>query len=258
MNCAALSDALLESELFGHEKGSFTGAVEMRRGRFEEADGGSLFLDEIGNTSLEFQKNVLRVIEYQEFERTGGSQTIQVDVRVVAATNADLGREIEEGRFRADLYDRLRFSVIHIPPLRERCEDIQLLVDYFTGQICDEVPSITRRPFAASTLTALESYTWPGNVRELKFAVERALCVARASKVEVEDLPPEVRGEGGITVACTSNFDEQVTSIELGLLNRALEQAGGKQKDAAQQLGLTYDRFRHLLRKHQIIGKSQS
>ena len=255
MNCAALSDTLLESELFGHEKGAFTGAAEMRRGRFETADGGTLFLDEIGNTSLEFQQNVLRVIEYQEFERAGGSQTIHVDVRVVAATNADLEIEIEQGRFRADLYDRLRFSVIHLPPLRERREDIQPLVDYFTGQICEEVPSIARRTFAASALATLESYAWPGNVRELKFAVERALCVARASEVEIEDLPHEVRGGGGMAVAGTGDFDEQIAGVERGLLNRALEQTSGRQKDAAQQLGLTYDRFRHLLRKHQIIGK---
>ena len=255
MNCAALSDTLLESELFGHEKGAFTGAAEMRRGRFESADGGTLFLDEIGNTSIDFQKNVLRVIEYQEFERTGGSQTIHVDVRVVAATNADLEKEIEEGRFRADLYDRLRFSVIQLPALRERREDIRPLVDYFTEQICDEVPSIERRSFADSALATLETYAWPGNVRELKFAVERALCVAGGSDVAVEDLPHEVRGEGGVALTGTGNFDEQIDSVERGLLNRALEQVGGSQKDAAHQLGLTYDRFRHLLRKHQIIGK---
>lgn len=255
MNCAALSDTLLESELFGHEKGAFTGAAEMRRGRFESADGGTLFLDEIGNTSLEFQKNVLRVIEYQEFERTGGSQTIHVDVRVVAATNADLELEIAEGRFRADLYDRLRFSIIQLPPLRERKEDIRPLVDYFTGQICDEVPSIERRSFAAGALTTLESYAWPGNVRELKFAVERALCVAGETEVVVEDLPHEVRGEGDVTLPGPGNFDEQVASVERGLLKRSLEQVGGSQKEAAERLGLTYDRFRHLLRKHQIISK---
>jgi DNA-binding NtrC family response regulator len=163
--------------------------------------------------------------------------------------------EIKQGRFRADLYDRLRFSVIHLPPLRDRREDIQPLVDYFTGQICDEVPSIARRTFAASALATLESYAWPGNVRELKFAVERALCVARASEVKVQDLPHEVRGEGGVAVEGTGDFDEQIAAVERGLLSRALEQTGGRQKDAAQQLGLTYDRFRHLLRKHQIIGK---
>ena len=131
LNCAALSENLLESELFGHEKGAFTGATDRRLGRFENANGGTLFLDEIGNTSLEFQKNVLRVIEYQEFERIGSNRIIQVDVRVVAATNADLEQEIEAGRFRADLYDRLRFSVIQLPPLRQRAEDIQPLCEFF-------------------------------------------------------------------------------------------------------------------------------
>ena len=144
--------------------------------------GGTLFLDEIGNTSLDFQKNVLRVIEYQEFERTGGTQTIHVDVRVVAATNADLEREIASGQFRADLYDRLRFSVLQLPALRERPEDIRPLVEYFTQQLCDEVPAIERRPFAEGVLATLETYAWPGNVRELKFAVERALCVAQGTK----------------------------------------------------------------------------
>ena len=254
-NCAALSDTLLESELFGHEKGAFTGANQMRHGRFEAADGGTLFLDEIGNTSLEFQKNVLRVIEYQEFERIGGSQTIRVDVRVVAATNADLEGEIASGQFRADLYDRLRFSVLQLPPLRERPEDIRPLVAYFTQQLCDEVPAIERRSFAKDVLAKLETYAWPGNVRELKFAVERALCVAQGSEVVVEDLPPEVRGGRGVVLSEGGRFDEQVAHVERGLLDGALAQAGGRQKDAAQQLGLTYDRFRHLLRKYQITTK---
>ncbi|MBT4503876.1 MAG: sigma-54-dependent Fis family transcriptional regulator [Gemmatimonadetes bacterium] len=255
LNCAALSDTLLESELFGHEKGAFTGATEKRQGRFETADGGTLFLDEIGNTSIEFQKNVLRVIEYQEFERIGSTQTIRVDVRVVAATNADLEQEIEEGRFRADLYDRLRFSVLHLPPLRERVEDIHPLIEYFTQQLCDEVPSIVRRPFGDAARGAMETYPWLGNVRELKFAVERALCVALGDCVEPGDLPPEVLGEGEPTVSLGGDFDGQVTGFELGLLKRALGGAGGSQKEAAKALGLSYDRFRHLLRKHELIGK---
>ena len=255
MNCVALSDSLLESELFGHEKGAFTGAAEMRRGRFESADGGTLFLDEIGNTSLEFQSNVLRVIEYQEFERIGGAQTIKVDVRVVAATNADLEQEIEEGRFRADLYDRLRFSVIPLPALRERREDIRPLVDFFTAQIGEEVPALEQRSFTEDALNTLETYAWPGNVRELKFAVERALCVAKGAEVSVDDLPAEVRGGEVDLIGVSGNFDEHLESFERGILGRALEQAGGRQKEAAQQLGLSYDRFRHLLRKHQLIGR---
>lgn len=254
LNCAALSDTLLESELFGHEKGAFTGASDLRRGRFEAADGGTLFLDEVGNTSLDFQKNVLRVLEYQEFERIGGTRTIRVDVRIVAATNADLEEEIRAGRFRADLYDRLRFSVIALPSLRERVEDVRPLVAYFGEQLCYEVPSIHRRPFSEAALQTLEAHAWPGNVRELKFAVERALCIAQGERVEPSDLPPEVTG-GRPAPAGTGTFDEQLEGLERGLLQRALDQAGGSQKDAAGALDLTYDRFRHLLRKHGMIGR---
>ena len=254
LNCAAVSENLLESELFGHEKGAFTGAADMRRGRFENADGGTLFLDEIGNTSVEFQKNVLRVIEYQEFERIGGNKTINVDVRVVAATNAVLEEEIAKGHFRVDLYDRLRFSVIHLPPLRERIEDVRPLVEYFVQQLREEVPSIAQKTFDEQALKTMEAYEWPGNVRELKFAVERALCVVGGSEVGAGDLPPEVQGEGGV-VAANGNFDAQVNGFEFSLLKRAFDGASGSQKEAASALGLTYDRFRHLLRKHELIGK---
>jgi psp operon transcriptional activator len=208
----------------------------------------------VGNTSVEFQKNVLRVIEYQEFERIGGKRTIKVDVRVVAATNADLDKEIEEGRFRADLYDRLRFTEIHLPALRERSEDIRPLVEFFSRELSREVPSISHREFSSQARSALESYTWPGNVRELKFAVERALCVAREERVEVGDLPPEVRGAELGSQVNGGTFDEQMAAIEGGLLTRALSAAGNSQKEAATALGLTYDRFRHLLRKHGPTG----
>jgi DNA-binding NtrC family response regulator len=255
LNCAALSETLLESELFGHEKGAFTGAHDTRRGRFETADGGTLFLDEIGNTTLEFQQNLLRVLEYQEFERIGGTKTIKVDVRVVAATNADLEAEIEAGRFRADLYDRLRFTEIRLPPLRERREDIRPLVEYFTKQLAEEVPSIPARRFAPEALTTMEAYGWPGNVRELKFAVERSLCVAAAEAVTVADLPPEVKGgEETGNPSAGGTFDEQMTAVERGILRRALDGCDGSQKAAAEALGLTYDRFRHILRKHGLIG----
>ncbi len=253
LNCAALSDGLLESELFGHETGAFTGAVDQRRGRFESADGGTLFLDEIGNTSLEFQKNILRVIEYQEFERIGSTRTLKVNVRVVAATNADLPEEIAAGRFRPALYDRLRFTVVHLPALRARPEDIAPLVEFFAAQLCREVPSIRLRTFSGAALSALESYSWPGNVRELKFAVERALCVAGAPQVEATDLPQEIQGQAPAS-AGHGSYDEQLGALEAGLLRRALGQAGGSQKQAAQGLGLTYDRFRHLLRRHGLIG----
>ena len=253
LNCAALSETLLESELFGHEKGAFTGAVDRRHGRFESAHGGTLFLDEIGNTSMEFQKNVLRVLEYQEFERIGGNETIKVDVRVVAATNADLEEEIPAGRFRADLYDRLRFSIIHLPPLRERREDIRSLAEYFTDQICAEVPSISRRDFSNEALAVMDAYAWPGNVRELKFAVERALCVGDRTEIEVGDLPSELLADRKVEGELGS-FDEQTRSLETGLLQGALVRAGNNQKEAAKALDLSYDRFRHLMRKHGLIG----
>ncbi|HJP30826.1 MAG TPA: sigma-54 dependent transcriptional regulator [Candidatus Latescibacteria bacterium] len=255
LNCAALSETLLESELFGHEKGAFTGASDTRRGRFETADGGTLFLDEIGNTTLEFQQNLLRVLEYQEFERIGGNRTIKVDVRVVAATNTDLEAEIAAGRFRADLYDRLRFTEVQLPPLRDRREDIRPLVEYFAGELASEVPSITARSFGADALTTMEAYGWPGNIRELKFAVERALCVAQSETVSASDLPPEVGGPSQVGNPATGGtFDEQTTAIERGILQRTLDGCDGSQKDAAAALGLTYDRFRHILRKHGLTG----
>ena len=255
LNCAAVSESLLEAELFGHEKGAFTGANEARRGRFEMADGGTLFLDEIGNTSLEFQQNLLRVIEYPEFERVGGNRTIRVDVRVVAATNADLGEAIASGHFRADLYDRLRFSELSIPPLRQRREDIRLLVDHFAAEMAREVASVPSRRFSLGALSALETYAWPGNVRELKFAVERALCVATGDSVETADLPPEIAaGETDGSGRTAASFDDQLSALERGILQRALDDGGGSQKDAAAALDLTYDRFRHLLRKHGLTG----
>ena len=255
VNCGAIPKHIMESELFGHRKGAFTDAKETRKGRLELASGGTLFLDEIGEITMRMQVDMLHVLEDKIFYKLGGTQPITADFRVIAATNADLEQEIEEGRFRADLYDRLRFSVLHLPPLRERVEDIHPLIEYFTQQLCDEVPSIVRRPFGDAARGAMETYPWLGNVRELKFAVERALCVALGDCVEPGDLPPEVLGEGEPTVSLGGDFDGQVTGFELGLLKRALGGAGGSQKEAAKALGLSYDRFRHLLRKHELIGK---
>ena len=250
VNCAALSSTLLESELFGHEKGAFTGAAEARPGRFDSADGGTLFLDEIANTSPEFQQNVLRAIEYQEVQRVGSSSPIPVDVRVIAATNADLEREMAEGRFREDLYDRLRFEIIRIPALRERREDIQPLIDFFSEQIVQEVPGLTPRPFSEAALKQLFTYGWPGNVRELKFAVERALCVAAGPVLEPEDLPSEIAR--GAPPSSGDGFDIQVRAFELGLLRQALRAADWNQRQAADALKLSYDQFRHLYRKYRL------
>jgi DNA-binding NtrC family response regulator len=254
VNCAALSSHLLESELFGHEKGAFTGATEERPGKFEAANGGTLFLDEIGNTSPEFQQNVLRAIEYQEIQRVGSAHPTQVDVRIIAATNANLEQEIAEGRFRQDLYDRLRFEVIRIPPLRDRPEDILPLADHFVRLMLQEVPGLEERSFSEDAKTALKRYTWPGNVRELKFASERAACVATGEAMDVEDLPPEI-SQVHMASADAPNgvgFEAELETFELSLLRRALAGADWNQRKAADTLELSYDQFRHFYRKHHL------
>jgi DNA-binding NtrC family response regulator len=192
VNCAALTESLIESELFGHEKGAFTGATERKIGRFESAHNGTLFLDEVGELPLDCQTKFLRVLEEQCFERVGGTRPIHVNVRVLAATNRDLRAMVQEGRFREDLYYRL--SVIHtrVPPLAERPDDIMLLADHFL----DRLRSSVVRPiegFAAEAETAMRAYTWPGNVRELRNAVERAIVLGDGSRIELGDLPPELR-----------------------------------------------------------------
>ena len=175
VNCAAMAETLLESELFGHEAGAFTGATRSHRGRFERADGGTLFLDELGNMSLRLQEKLLRLVEYGEFERVGGQETLQVDVRVVAATNADLRSLAARGEFRHDLLDRLSFDIVHLPPLRHRPEDIPELADHFAIQMSAELGWELFPGFTAAATRTLQDYHWPGNIRELKNAVERSL-----------------------------------------------------------------------------------
>ncbi len=252
VNCAAIADQLLESELFGHEKGAYTGATEARPGKFEAASGGTLFLDEIGNTTPEFQQNVLRAIEYSEIQRVGSATPIFVDVRVIAATNTDLETEIAEGRFRQDLYDRLRFEVLHMPPLRERREDIPALADYFVAQIVEEVPGLQQRNFSDAATKRLMTYSWQGNVRELKFATERAACVARGTEIESGDLPPEVSQQAPQSSESSDGFESQVQSFEMSLLRRILNKVSWNQREAAKQLKLSYDQFRHLYRKYRL------
>jgi len=248
VNCAAFQGTLLEAELFGHEKGAFTGADKRRIGRFEMADGGTLFLDEIGNMAPEFQEKVLRLIEYQEFERVRGTETIKVDVRVVAGTNVDLKARIDEGKFRADLYDRLAFATLQVPPLRERSTDIPALTKHFVQQMCHEVPDVVPKAFHPDTVKLLQGYRWPGNVRELRNVVERMLCVPTNDPVMPSDLPPELTTAPPAAVG----FKDKVAEFERQLLRDALTAAGGNQKDAATAVDLTYDQFRHLLRKYEI------
>ena len=248
VNCAAFSGQLLESEMFGHERGAFTGADKRKIGRFELADGGTLFLDEIGNMSPEFQEKLLRVVEYQEFQRVGGTATIKVDVRVIAATNADLEQLMDEGAFRRDLYDRLCFEVLWAPPLRERKEDIQPLVEHFATEFAAEVKLPPRR-FTKPAMKVLCGYTWPGNIRELKNVVERLVFSAQSETIAATDLPDEItKGEAAPDPG--NRFTERVTHLEHQILLDALAATGWNQKKAAEAIGLSYDQFRHFYRKH--------
>jgi DNA-binding NtrC family response regulator len=194
VHCAALSETLLESELFGHEKGSFTGAVGQKKGRFELADGGTIFLDEIGEINQNVQVKLLRVLQEKTFERVGGERSITVNVRVVAATNRDLKTEIKEGRFREDLFYRLNIVNIHIPPLRERKEDIPLMSSAFLSELAQENGKIIEGIDSKAKM-ALYNYNWPGNVRELRNSIESAIVMARTKFITIEDLPPSVRTE---------------------------------------------------------------
>jgi psp operon transcriptional activator PspF len=259
INCAAVAESLLESELFGHEEGAFTGATKQKEGKFELADGGTLFLDEIGNMSLEFQAKILRVLEYQRFERVAGSESIQVNVRVIAATNLDLKQAMLDGKFRPDLYDRLAFEVINLPSLAQRMQDVPVLAAHFLSRFRLEVAGISVKELSAGALDRFASYEYPGNVRELKNIVERAVYMAQGEVLTAADvdaaLPPEA---GAQTSAAALAFEddvrlplpERVEAFEAWLCKDALERTRYKQKEAAALLGLSYDQFRQRYRKY--------
>ena len=277
VNCAAIAESLLESELFGHEPGAFTGATKTHRGRFERADGGTLFLDELGTMSLRLQEKLLRLVEYGEFERLGGQKTLQVDVRVIAATNADLRQLADQGEFRADLLDRLSFDVVHLPALRQRPEDIPELANHFALQMCSELSWELFPGFSPRAMGQLEKYPWPGNIRELKNAVERSIyrwetpntevdkvivdpfqspydSPALTHEVEAQQPAPIVSGES--MAPLPDNFTEHMTTLERELLEQALVSQGGNQRRTADALGLSYDQLRGLVRKHHL-GRSR-
>lgn len=273
LNCAALAPSLIESELFGHEAGAFTGAARQRPGRFEMADGGTLFLDEVGLIPMEVQEKILRVVEYQRFERVGGAAPIEVDVRIVAATNTDLPRLAREGRFKEDLLDRLSFEVLFIPPLRERHGDIALLTRHFAARMATELGHDTMPEFSETALEQMQAYPWPGNVRELKNVVERAVYRAGGGHIETlefdpfacpyaalpsppceaEDTglppsPPETTPVGYIPGS--TSLPAAVREFEIVAIRRAMTLAHHRQTAAARLLGLTYHQFRGLLRKY--------
>lgn len=249
VNCAALPDTLLESELFGHEKGAFTGATHTSEGKFEQARGGTLFLDEIGHMSLPFQQKILRVVEYRRFTRVGGKDEIRVQTRIIAATNADLKEEMRKGQFLPDLYDRLAFEEIRVPPLRDREGEIEILAQYFLNQFMQEVPAFSGKRLSPTAIELLYSYHFPGNVRELKNIIERAVYRDTTNELTPEDIG--LLGDPGFQ-AMGGTFQDKVTAFERQLLAHALRTAGGNRAQAARTLGLRYHQLRHLLKKHDL------
>jgi two-component system response regulator HydG len=255
VNCGAISDSLLESELFGHEKGAFTDAVKRRLGRFELADGGTLFLDEIGEITPAMQVRLLRVLQERTFERVGGEKPVEVDVRIVTATNRDLRREVAEGRFREDLYYRLAIIPIELPPLRERPGDVAELAAHFLGRLAGRTRSAARR-IAPDALEALQSYAWPGNVRELENVMEQALVFAEGETIGVEDLPPGVTGRRALDALPlpdgTRPLPDILEDLERRLIARAYDQAGGVKTETARLLGIKTPALYYKLEKYGI------
>jgi DNA-binding NtrC family response regulator len=239
VHCAALSHTLLESELFGHEKGAFTGATERRRGRFEMADGGTLFLDEVSEIDAAIQVKILRVLEERNFERVGGQETVEVDVRLVAATNRDLQKMVSEGKFREDLFFRLYVVVINLPPLREREGDIPLLVDHYVRSLAKENGK-TIEGLTPDAMEMLRTYPWPGNVRELRNAIERMVVLARGDRLTVRELPAAIR-ENSSRAGVTFTAREGLTldGAEKQMILNALRKHEENRTRAARELGIS-------------------
>ncbi|MDF7799016.1 phage shock protein operon transcriptional activator [Pontiellaceae bacterium B1224] len=272
LNCSTLTSSLIEAELFGHEKGAFTGAEKRRAGRFELANGGTLFLDEIGTIPLPVQEKILRVVEYGSFERVGGSEPIEVDVRIIGATNADLSEMASRNEFKRDLLDRLSFEVLFLPPLRSRRGDILLLAEHFASRMAYELGYDEMPRFSRKLINQLERYAWKGNVRELKNVVERAVYQADGGLIDtvvfnpfispypfeplnesaqspVEEVPMVGKTAEPMPVL-NGSFKDSVKRHEQLLLQSALERSRFNQRRAAELLELTYDQFRGLMKKH--------
>lgn len=277
MNCSALSEGLVDSELFGHEAGAFTGANKQHQGRFERAESGSLFLDELSTMPLNVQEKLLRVIEYGQYERVGGSKMINTDVRLICATNTDLVKASQDGTFRADLLDRLAFDVIHLPPLRYRKEDILELAEHFAISMCRELALSHFEGFAQSAIKQLLDYHWPGNVRELKNVIERAVYQHNSSSQPIEHIvidpfvspwnlsdqkfenTPTQKTESTKTKNKETSIEKLPNDLKQWLCDKerewvelALLKSQFNQRQAAKQLGLSYDQIRGLVRKHSV------
>jgi psp operon transcriptional activator len=269
MNCAALTETLIEAELFGHEAGAFTGATRARAGRFEEADGGTLFLDELGTLSAAAQERLLRAVEYGEVTRIGANHPVRVDVRIVAATNEHLPGLVEKGRFRADLLDRLSFEVITLPPLRVRDGDVQVLADHFGRRMAAELEWDGWPGFTAEAMAELEGHDWPGNVRELRNTVERAVYRWNApdraiAEIDFDPFASPWRPQKTADVVATPveesatplpalDFKSAIEAHEKSLLEKALAQHRFNQRSTAKAIGLTYDQLRHAMKRHGFL-----
>jgi two-component system NtrC family response regulator len=256
VNCGALTETLLESELFGHEKGAFTGAISMKKGRFELADGGTLFLDEVGEMPPALQVKLLRVLQEMEFERVGGTKTIEVDVRVLSASNRKLKENVAEGGFREDLFYRLNVIHIEVPPLKERKEDIRLLVHHFIEKYRQDEGK-GKIELAPQTWKALYSYPWPGNVRELENVIERAVVLNSGALIEFGDLPPEfsekpLELDVDRFISPDAELQPTLERIEEKMIRRALAQANNVQAHAAEMLGITKSLIQHKMKKYNI------
>jgi two-component system response regulator AtoC len=249
LNCAAIPATLLESELFGHERGAFTGADQRKLGYFETARGGTLFLDEVGEVGLEMQVKLLTVLESRRLRRLGGNQEIIVDVRVIAATNRDLQQEVQARRFREDLYYRLSAFKLELPPLRERKVEIALLAELFAREVA-RAAGLPPPVIEAQASDTLASYSWPGNVRELRNAVEHAVVLAEHGRITVDHLPPAIRGEGDRAPQGGSVLDTRLADMEKRSIVDALAESGGNQSKAARRLGISRSALIHRMKKH--------
>ena len=256
LNCAAIPAELLESELFGHERGAFTGATKFKPGKFDMADKGTLFLDEIGDMPLKLQSKILRVIQEKEFYRVGGSSTVKVDVRFIASTNQNLEKMVQDGAFREDLYYRLNVFTLHLPPLRERKEDIPLLVDRFLQNLPKKVE------ISSIALQMIMAYSWPGNIRELKNVIESAAVIAENGFIEPAQLPGSITGpfntshSNEVFLPTNLSLDERINEIEKSMIIEALRKTGGIQVRATELLGINQRSLWHRIKKHKIDVRS--
>jgi two-component system response regulator AtoC len=264
VDCATMPENLIESELFGHVKGSFSGAMSNKVGLFQVAEGGTLFLDEIGELALPFQTKLLRVIQERKFRRVGGTEEIEVDVRIVCATNRNLAREVDAGRFRQDLFYRLDVVRIDVPPLRERIEDLEPLARHLLEEFVRENPACRLVEFAPEALVALKSYEWPGNVRQLRNAIERACALSRGEQIEIDDLPEEVTAEARPLADIgvdrdgkpLGSFQEmkarKLAAIESTYLTELLKRHDGNVTRSSEEAGMTRSAFQKLMQRYNI------